>query len=330
MSPTTNTNYSVTGTTNGCSNTKVTSVTVNATPTVAANSSTICSGNTTALIASGATTYSWNTGATTNSISVSPTTNTNYSVIGTTNGCSNTKVTTVTVKATPTVAANSSTICSGNATALIASGATTYSWNTGATTTSISVSPTTNTNYSVTGTTNGCSNTKVTSVTVNALPNVIFNAISGPLCVNNSSIALSGSPTGGIFSGVGVNGDAFDPFISGAGTFTLNYEYIDANLCSALASQTVGVDLCTGIKEIKDDSFIVFPNPTNGNFSINFKSNTIEHASIEIYDAIGKLVLIEKITNTNTIISFEHFSKGFYFVRVKNKGDYFTTRIIKQ
>jgi PKD repeat protein len=311
-------------------NTSSKTVTVNATPTVAANSSTICSGNATALIASGATTYNWNTGATTTSISVSPTTNTNYSVTGTTNGCSNTKVTSVTVKATPTVAANSSTICSGNTTALIASGATTYSWNTGATTTSISVSPTTNTNYSVTGTTNGCSNTKVASVTVNALPNVIFNAISGPLCVNNSSIALSGSPTGGIFSGVGVNGDAFDPFISGAGTFTLNYEYIDANLCSALASQTVGVDLCTGIKEIKDDSFIVFPNPTNGNFSIDFKSNTIEHASIEIYDAIGKLVLIEKITNTNTIISFEHFSKGFYFVRVKNKGDYFTTRIIKQ
>ncbi len=330
VSPTSTTNYSVTGTTNGCVNTKVTTVTVKATPTVAVNSSTICSGNSAALIASGATTYSWNTTATTNSISVSPTSTTNYSVTGTNNGCVNTKVTTVTVNATPTVAVNSSTICSGNSAALIASGATTYSWNTTATTNSISVSPTTNTNYSVTGSTNGCSDIQIASVTVNALPNVIFDAVSGPLCASNSSIALSGSPAGGVFSGIGVSGSAFDPAISGVGTFTLDYNYTDANSCAAIASQTVGVDLCTGINEINDNSFIVFPNPTTGNFSIDFKSNSIQNASIEIFDAIGKLVLTETISNKNTSISFEHFSKGIYSVRIKNNGTYFITRVIKQ
>ncbi len=330
VSPTSNTSYTVIGTTNGCTNTKVSNVTVKATPTVAVNNSTICSGNSAALTASGATTYSWNSGATTSSISVSPTSNTSYTVIGTTNGCTNTKVSNVTVKATPTVAVNNSTICSGNSAALTASGATTYSWNSGATTSSISVSPTSNTSYTVIGTTNGCTNTKVSNVVVNSLPSVTLGSLSGPLCTSNSSVALVGSPSGGVYSGTGVVGSSFDPAVASVGNFTLTYSYTDANSCSAVASETVDVSTCTSIKEAASNTFVAFPNPTNGNFTIDFKSNTIENASLEIFDAIGKLVLVETISNSSTTVSFEHFAKGIYSVRIKNNGSYFLTRVIKE
>ena len=330
VSPTSNTSYTVIGTTNGCTNTKVSNVVVNATPTVAVNNSTICSGNSAALTASGATTYSWNSGATTSSISVSPTANTSYTVIGTTNGCNNTKVSNVVVKATPTVAVNNSTICSGSSAALTASGATTYSWNSGATTSSISVSPTANTNYTVIGTTNGCTNTKVSNVVVNALPSVTLGSLAGPLCVNNSTVALVGSPSGGIYSGAAVSGSSFDPSVAGVGNFTITYNYTDANSCSANATQTVSVNSCTGILESTNDAFVVYPNPTASNFTIDFKSNTIENASLEIFDGIGKLVLAETITNNSTIISFETFAKGIYSVRIKNQGSYFVTRVIKE
>ncbi|HNF49201.1 MAG TPA: PKD domain-containing protein, partial [Chitinophagales bacterium] len=73
---------------------------------------------------------------------------------------------TITVKPNPTVTVNSPSICNGQSATLTASGATTYSWNTGATGASISVSPTTTTTYTVTGTTNGCDGTATSTVTV--------------------------------------------------------------------------------------------------------------------------------------------------------------------
>jgi PKD repeat protein len=194
VSPSTTTIYSVTGTIGSCSKTSTTNVIVNSSPTITANSSTICSGSSTNLIANGATTYSWNTGTTTSSITVSPSTTTNYSVTGTSNGCTNTKVVNVTVNATPIVVANNSTICVGSSVNLIATGATTYSWNTGATTSSITVSPITITNYSVTGTSNGCTNNKVVTVTVNNSPNVSVN--SSTICTGSTgTLVASGANT---------------------------------------------------------------------------------------------------------------------------------------
>ncbi len=70
----------------------------------------------------------------------------------------------------PTVSVTSSisnTICSGQSVTLTASGATTYSWNTGAVTSSITVTPTVTTTYTATGT-NSCSsaNSSITQTVV--------------------------------------------------------------------------------------------------------------------------------------------------------------------
>ncbi len=88
----------------------------------------------------------------------------------------------VTVKAIPSVSvAGGGTICAGNSTTLTASGANTYSWNTGSTSSSIAVTPTANANYTTVGTgTNGCVKTVTTSVVVDPCTGL-----------NNSSITLS-------------------------------------------------------------------------------------------------------------------------------------------
>jgi hypothetical protein len=88
VTPTTSLSYSVTGTSSlGCvsSNAAISTVTVNALPTVNAisNNSVICVGETATLTASGtATSYTWNTTATTSVIAVSPITTTTYTVTG--------------------------------------------------------------------------------------------------------------------------------------------------------------------------------------------------------------------------------------------------------
>ncbi len=67
---------------------------------------------------------------------------------------------------------------------------------------------------------NGCTNSASTSITVNPLP-VVSAGTYAPVCINNGNVVLTGSPSGGIFSGPGVSGNSFNPSIAGAGTHTI-------------------------------------------------------------------------------------------------------------
>jgi hypothetical protein len=154
----------------------------------------VCSGISVTLTASGATSYTWSTGATSANITVTPTITTSYTVTGA-NACINTGTTSIKVNPSPTLTVSTTTpICEGAAATLIASGANTYSWNTGATTSSIMVTPTITTTYTVTGTNpNGCKNTDTLSV-------VVINCTTGiNQLANNSQISIYPNPNNGSF-----------------------------------------------------------------------------------------------------------------------------------
>lgn len=329
VSPASTTSYTVTGTSNGCTNSKVATVTVKATPVLNVNNASVCNGSPAVISASGATTYLWNTSATTSSISVSPSSNTNYTVTGTTNGCSSTKVVTVTINSTPTVAVTHATVCAGSPAVLSASGAGNYSWSNSATTGSISVSPSSTTSYTVTGFNGSCQDVKVATVTVNALPSVALAVSATVVCINESALTLSGTPAGGIYSGTGVSGSSFNPATSGAGTFTVNYAYTDANSCANSAQKTVSVSLCTGIEEVEQAGFVIYPNPTSGIFTIGL-SSAMENVNLEVFDAIGKLVVQKTDVTSGTAVSLESFAKGIYTVRISHESSYNVIRVIKQ
>jgi hypothetical protein len=130
-------------------------------------------GGSSTLTASGnVSTYTWVAGPTTASYAISPTVTTSYSVTGTNSvGClSNMSMITVSVGPNPTVTsmASPTAICVGENSTLTATGADTYSWNTGATSGSVVVSPTATLIYTVVGTTTvGCTNSNTLSLTVN-------------------------------------------------------------------------------------------------------------------------------------------------------------------
>jgi hypothetical protein len=166
-------------------------------------------------------------------------------------------------------------------------------------------------------------------VTVNPLPNVTFSSIQSPVCVNNSTIQLTGSPSGGNYSGIGVNGNSFDPAIAGVGNFTVAYNYTDINNCSNSASQTVSVSLCTGIDEVANTFVSIYPNPANDELSINL-DEALNNSTIELYDSMGKLIINEKITAENTKLKIGYLPNGIYSVRVFSNGKQFVKRIIKE
>lgn len=338
VSPTSNTTYSCIGTgTNGCTNSSsAVNVVVNALPTVTSNSAGICSGSGSAtLTANGALTYTWNTSATTAAIVVSPSVTTNYSVTGTNAaGCNATYTTQVFVGASPTVAVNSATTCAGTSVNLTASGAATYSWSTGAGTSSVSVTPASTTVYTVTGTIGGCSNIKTATVTVNALPSVSLTSSSNNACTSSTggaAITLTGTPSGGVYSGPGVVGSTFTTQTT-AGNYTVSYSYTNATTgCSNTSAITVSVAVCTGLAEVtfeNNGEILVIPNPNNGLFTI--KANISGKYDVTIYNSIGQLIKNIPQTDKSINVDLREYGSGIYNVVFDLNGVYKSVKVIIQ
>jgi hypothetical protein len=70
----------------------------------------------------------------------------------------------------------------------------------------------------------------------------------GPVCTNDPDIVLMGTPSGGVWSGVGVTGNTFNP---NAGTQTLTYTVTDVNGCSDSDQTTITVNPCITAPEMR-------------------------------------------------------------------------------
>ncbi|OFY86386.1 MAG: hypothetical protein A3F72_11340 [Bacteroidetes bacterium RIFCSPLOWO2_12_FULL_35_15] len=152
---------------------------------------------------------------------------------------------TITVNPIPTISVTGgTTICFGNSASLISTGATTYLWNTGATTSNIVVSPTTSTTYTVTGTTNGCSNSNTVSVIVNALPPTPTAGSNSPV-VTGQSLSLTATYfTGATYNWTGPNGFSSTsqndtlPSVTSAAAGVYSVTITDINGCTSTAGTT--------------------------------------------------------------------------------------------
>ena len=231
--------YTVTGITNGCSNTDQVIFTVNSTPIVNAGfDQSVCEGSSVTLSGSGATTYSWDNGVS-NGVPFYPTLGSlTYTVTGSSNGCSATDQVVVTVNTVPTVYAGADqTVCEGTSVTLAGSGADTYYWNNGVVDGSPFI-PLLGVNiYNVTGILNGCSNTDQVIVTVNFSP-VVNAGVDQTVCIG-TSVTLSGSgATSYIWNNGITNGTPFTPSL-GSLTYTLTGT---SNGCSATDQVIVTVN----------------------------------------------------------------------------------------
>lgn len=237
----------------------------------------------------------------------------------------------------PNISVSSNTaICQGGTASLTvnsSSSGVSYEWNTGDNTTNIVVSPSVTTIYTATVTSisdSNCKSTKTISVTVNDLPTVTLDALSSPICENASVITLNGLPAGGAYTGPAVSGNSFNPAVGGVGTHTLTYVYTDPNDCSASASQTVEVSLCTNISELKNENseLSIYPNPTNGILNVDISTSLIQAqgnalnvlAKIQVIDVLGKKIIIKpEFVNLNSIrVDVSALTRGIYFLKVDN------------
>ncbi len=224
--------YTVTGTdANGC--TATASVTIgdsSAANVTASGNDTTCGDDNGTASATGAASYSWSNGDT--GAGISGLSAGTYTVTGTTaDGCTDTATVTIGASSGVSVSANATgTTCGDNNGSASATGATTYSWSNGATGATISGLPAGT--YTVTGTTNGCSDTA--TVTVGGSNGITVNATAtDAACGNaNGTASATGATTYSWSNG------ATGASISGlsTGTYTVTGT---SNGCTATATVTV-------------------------------------------------------------------------------------------
>lgn len=156
---------------------------------VAQTPSAVCPGGSATLTVSGANNYVWSNASTASAIAITPTANTIYTVTGSNGACAVSTTVSSNVRALPTInISGSSGICTGQSATLVASGASTYTWDNGATTNSIVTTPTTNVTYTVVGTDGfGCVNTNTQAITVAASLSI---TIAGP-----NTVCIGSAPT---------------------------------------------------------------------------------------------------------------------------------------
>ena len=341
--------YTVTGTDgNGCVNTSTATITVTpatTTPVAIIGSDSICggsSGNYYVAAVSGATSYTWTLpsgwvgSSTTDSISVSSVTTSGTISVTADNTCGSSTAQTLNVTAGAVLAQPSSILgvthlCDSSSTAYAVTNdpnATSYTWTlpsgwsgTSTTSTITATASTTSGVISVTAN-NGCGSSTPSTLNVvgNTIPTVTVSSF-GTVCDNAAAFTLSGgNPSGGTYSGTGVNSNIFDPATTGDGTFMLTYTYANG-ACIRTDSAAIIVDLCLGINSSTNNGNVnIYPNPTNGMFTIHIGNADFNEMIITVVDIQGREVYKALDKNINSDyskqISLEGVAKGIYYIKL--------------
>ncbi|WP_188765378.1 immunoglobulin domain-containing protein, partial [Emticicia aquatilis] len=327
--------YSLVLTTNGCSASATTSVTVTPLPNVSINQSlTVCAGNTINLTSSVGDSYLWSGPNSFSSSFQNPiitnasASNTGtYSLVVTTNGCSASATTSVTVTLLPNISINQPlTVCAGNAINLTSSAGNSYLWS-GPNNFSSSLQNPIITNasasntgtYSLVVTTNGCSASATTSVTVKIINAFASNTGAYTFGQTITLIASGGSA----YSWSGPNSFSSNNAIANipnanllvAGVYTV---LVSDGLCTATATTNVivsGIDPCTQLMEY---SYVKSGLPYQPMFTLNNGMNIPQETSPTsiLVRPICNAVIIESVemnlqgpnTNWNIIQNVEPFA----------------------
>ncbi len=211
----------------------------------------ICKGDTATLEVFGAESYLWILGQDTIStdsvVKVFPVDTTQYYVIGEMlNGCSATDSVTVNILPSPNTSIvynGTNPACQHSLISLIGEGADIYWWSTDETTDTIEFILEQEEFIELFGTSasNGCVSRDTLSIKMLPTEEVNFSGLLPAYCENDPASILLGVPAGGIYTGSGIIGNEFKPFLAGNGTHTIKYSYTNTNSCVGIDSSSTVV-----------------------------------------------------------------------------------------
>lgn len=220
------------------------------------------------------------------------------------NGCTGYDTITATVYALPVIATTPAApaLCAGNPMSVTATGATTYNWSpaTGLSSTSgatVTANPSTTTTYTITGTSNNCSDSIALTVAVNPVPNV---SISGTTAINACESTVLTAELDSAMSGTYNWSPPFNLSCTDCQTTmasplseqTYTVTFTSANGCSNSASATI--QIVSIFNYFMPNAFS--PNADGINDTLHIHGKGISTVNLKLFDRVG-----EKVFETTSI-----------------------------
>lgn len=86
------------------------------------------------------------------------------------------------------------------------------------------------------------------------------------------------------------------------------------------------LDITTGINEQSENMITLYPNPTNGTFTIEL--NTNEKQTIRVFDMTGNSVISQNMENGKTTVNAGHLAAGIYTVNMVVNGTVINKKLV--
>ncbi len=140
-------------------------------------------------------------------------------------------------------------------------------------------------------------------------PNVLSNA--------NPFNLSPGIPAGGTYSGDGIIGTSFHPTLAGPGPHVITYTFTDANGCTQSDSSIINVVSGNSINSLENDTWTIFPNPTDNELiiSVPISANSSNYI---VHDALGRIIQKGIVYPGKNTLPTRLFVAGSYFISIEN------------
>lgn len=178
--------------------------------------------------------------------------------------------------------------------------------------------------YNITGgAANGCDSLVTLNLTITGVTNLNTTISGETITANNTSATYRWLDCNNNYAVInGQTAASFSPTVNGNYAVELTQNgCVDTSACVAIV--TLGI-----IENSFGSNLIVYPNPTNGNFTIDL-GNTFAKTEIQITDLLGKVIESKSVNGVQTLDLFIQEAPGTYIVTVRADDKKAIIRILK-